>query len=68
MNQVTRAWDDSFFVPGDPCNGNFKPDCDLANRLLNGECGPLQNQNFGNPVVTTRYADSVLKGFGVGPV
>jgi Carboxypeptidase regulatory-like domain len=59
VNQVTRSWDDR--------NGNFIPDCDLANRVLNGECGPLQNQNFGNPVVTTRYADSVLKGFGVRP-
>ena len=67
VNQVSRAWDDSFFGPGDPRTGNFKPDCDLANRLLNGECGPLQNQNFGNPVVTTRYSDSVLKGFGVRP-
>ena len=58
VNQVTRAWND---------NGNFIPECNLANRAQNGECGPLQNQNFGNPVVTTRYADSVLKGFGVRP-
>ena len=47
VNQVTRSWNDT--------NGNFLPDCDLANRGQNGECGPLQNQNFGNPVVTTRY-------------
>jgi len=59
VNQVTRSWNDT--------NGNFIPDCDLANRALNGECGPLQNLNFGNPVVTTRYSDSVLKGFGVRP-
>ena len=59
VNQVTRSWNDT--------NGDFKPDCDLANRAQNGECGPLQNQNFGNPVVTTRYSDSVLKGFGVRP-
>ena len=59
VNQVTRSWDDR--------NVNFIPDCDLANRGQTGECGPLQNQNFGNPVVTTRYADSVLKGLGVRP-
>ena len=59
VNQVNRAWTDS--------NGNYAPDCDLASRVANGECGPLQNQNFGNPVVTTRYSDSVLKGFGVRP-
>jgi len=59
VNQVSRAWTDT--------NGNYAPDCNLANRAQNGECGPLQNQNFGNPVVTTRYSDSVLKGFGVRP-
>jgi carboxypeptidase family protein len=59
VNQVNRAWTDT--------NGNYVPDCDLANRAQNGECGPLQNQNFGNPVVTTRYDDDVLKGFGVRP-
>ena len=59
VNQVTRSWTDT--------NGNFVPDCDLANRGLNGECGPLQNANFGSPVVTTRYSDDVLRGFGVRP-
>ena len=49
VNQVNRAWTDA--------NGNYVPDCNLAERAQNGECGPLQNQNFGNPVVTTRYAD-----------
>ena len=59
VNQVTRSWND--------VNGNFVPDCDLANRAQNGECGAMQNQNFGNPAVTTRYADTVLRGFGVRP-
>ena len=59
VNQVTRAWTDT--------NGNYIPDCNLANRGLNGECGPLQNQNFGSPVVTTRFSDDVIKGFGVRP-
>src|SRR6185436_20158065 len=59
VNQVTRAWTDS--------NGNFIPDCNLANRGQNGECGPLQNLNFGSPVITTRFSDDVLKGYGVRP-
>jgi hypothetical protein len=59
VNQVARSWTDA--------NGNFIPDCDLASRAGNGECGPLQNQNFGSPVVTTRFSDDVLKGFGVRP-
>lgn len=59
VNQVNRAWTDT--------NGNYLPDCNLASRVQDGECGPLQNQNFGNPVVTTRYSDAVLKGFGVRP-
>jgi hypothetical protein len=59
VNQVTRAWTDA--------NGNFVPDCNLANRGANGECGALQNQNFGNPVVTTRFSDDVLRGSGVRP-
>jgi hypothetical protein len=56
---VTRAWADT--------NGNFIPDCNLANRGQNGECGPLQNLNFGSPVITTRFSDDVLKGYGVRP-
>jgi hypothetical protein len=59
VNQVDRAWSDA--------NGNFVPDCNLANRAANGECGAMQNQNFGSPIVTTRFAKDVLEGFGVRP-
>jgi Carboxypeptidase regulatory-like domain len=64
INSVNRTWNDSFFGPGDPRTGNYIPDCDLANRALNGECGALANQNFGGLNVTTRYADDALRGFG----
>ena len=64
INTVNRTWNDSFFGPGDPRTGNYIPDCDLANRALNGECGALANQNFGGLNVTTRYADDALRGFG----
>jgi hypothetical protein len=37
----------------------------FGNFNLNGECGPISNQNFGrnNPQATT-YADDVIRGFG----
>ena len=56
INSVSRTWNDA--------NGNFIPDCDLSNRALNGECGPLANQNFGGLGVTTHYADDALSGVG----
>jgi hypothetical protein len=64
INSVSRAWNDSFFGPGDPRTGNYTPDCDLTNRALNGECGALANQNFGGLNVTTRYADDAINGVG----
>ena len=56
VNSVTRTWNDT--------NGNFVPDCDLANRAQNGECGPFNNLNFGGLTATTRYADDALLGWG----
>jgi hypothetical protein len=47
-----RAWNDA--------NGNFVPDCVLANPAGNGECGPLNNVNFGRSVPTIR-TDEALK-------
>ncbi|NOT26134.1 MAG: TonB-dependent receptor [Acidobacteria bacterium] len=59
VNQVNRSWTDA--------NANYVPDCDLRVRTANGECGALLNQNFGSPVITTRYAKELLEGFGVRP-
>ena len=56
INSVNRVWTDT--------NGNFIPDCDLANRAQNGECLALANQNFGGLGATTRYADDSLTGVG----
>jgi hypothetical protein len=65
VNTVNRTWNDNQYTPGDPRRGNYVPDCDLTSSLANGECGAFDNQNFGQSRVTTRYADDVLKGFGV---
>ena len=50
VNSVTRQWRD--------LNGNYIPDCDLANFNDQPECGPISNQNFGknNPLATRMIA------------
>jgi len=57
VNSAVRTWAD--------VNGNYVADCDLANPQLNGECGRIDNLNFGgtNPNAT-RYASDTLNGFG----
>ncbi len=63
---VTRTWTDA--------NGNFQPDCDLLNPLVQdlrsgGKdfCGPLSNNNFGKPIFTNTYDPAILQGWGVRP-
>jgi carboxypeptidase family protein len=63
-----RNWDDYTYGVGDPRSGNYIPDCDLVNQQGNGECGPLDNLNFGkNNPNATRYAEDVLTGWGHRP-
>ena len=60
VNQVNRSWTDT--------NGNYRPRLQpRQSRAPTANAGRWQNQNFGSPVVTTRYSDDVLKGFGVRP-
>ena len=55
---ATRTWNDG--------NGNYIPDCALTDPAANGECGALNNVNFGrNNPNAARYSDDVLHGFGV---
>ena len=57
---VARSWTDS--------NGNFTPDCNLANPAANGECGPTDNSQFGsNQLVGAQFDPSLLSGWGVRP-
>jgi hypothetical protein len=52
-----RTWSDR--------NRNYAPDCDLRNPLENGECGALDNQNFGrNNPNAYRYDADLLEGWG----
>ena len=51
VNSATRTWGDA--------NGDLIPQ--------ESELGPLSNSNFGRSVVTTRYDDSVRKGWGARP-
>lgn len=68
VNTVNRTWNDNVYPVGDPRRENYVPDCDLINPVANGECGDFDNQNFGrNNPAATRYADDVLRGFGVRP-
>ena len=57
INNVSRSWADT--------NNNRIPECDLANRQANGECGAMANLNFGGTAVTTRFADDAINGWGV---
>jgi hypothetical protein len=57
VNSVTRTWTDT--------NGNYVPDCALGNFGANGECGAVSDSNFGKVVTSTRWADDVLRGYGV---
>ena len=59
VTNTTRNWNDA--------NGNYVPDCDLANLNANGECEAVANRNFGTTVPGTTYDDSVTHGFGNRP-
>ena len=39
VNNTNRSWNDA--------NGDYVPDCDLGNFAANGECGAIDNDNFG---------------------
>jgi Carboxypeptidase regulatory-like domain len=52
---TNRTWTDT--------NRNYRPDCELLNPAVNGECGAWSNLNFGKANVETRYADDAQSGF-----
>ena len=57
VNAVTRTWNDS--------NQNYVPDCVLTTPTANGECGAINDVNFGRPNPrVTRWAEGALLGWG----
>jgi hypothetical protein len=58
VNSTARSWVDA--------NKNYVPDCELTNFAFNGECGAIDNQNFGkiNPAVN-RWGEDAISGFAV---
>jgi carboxypeptidase family protein len=62
VSSAFREWNDSFYGPGDPRTGNYIPDCDLKNFRLNGECGVISNEFFGQfQPRATQYDDAIIK-------
>jgi hypothetical protein len=58
INNANRTWNDA--------NRNFLPDCDLANRGANGECGAMSAQ-LGDPSIVTTWNPAIVRGYGVRP-
>jgi hypothetical protein len=57
VNSVSRTWTDA--------NGNYVPDCNLADLQANGECGKVSDLNFGSASkVTTAFDPQAVTGFG----
>jgi hypothetical protein len=63
--QTNRSWNDrTTFPAGDPRNGNYIPDCDLRSTVANGECGAMDNQNFGKEIFTKTFDPDLIHGWG----
>ena len=52
---INRSWNDA--------NRNNVPDCVLENPLANGECGQLNNLNFGKPFFTNSFNSELMSGW-----
>jgi hypothetical protein len=55
VSQTTRPWTDA--------NGDYVADCDLLNPALNGECGPMANPLFGQPVDPLTLDPNITTGW-----
>lgn len=56
VTSTARSWTDT--------NGNFFPECNLKHPDADGECGPMANRSFGQPVVRTRPDPDWITGWG----
>lgn len=57
VTRTNRSWTDA--------NGNFAPECNLLNPAANGECGAMDNPDFGTVRTGVAYDPETLSGFGV---
>jgi hypothetical protein len=62
--QTTRTWNDLIFPVGDPRRGNYVPDCDLRATGITGECGAMDDQNFGKEIFTKSFDPDLINGWG----
>ena len=62
--QTTRTWNDR---GGLGINGDYVPQCDLFNPAANGECGAMDNQNFGKEFFTRTFDPAFINGYGKRP-
>ena len=67
VTQANRSWNDNTYLPGDPRNGNFNPDCDLLNLQANGECGAASPGNFGQRTSAAAFNPDTRFGWGNRP-
>ena len=56
VTRTTRSWRDT--------NQDWVPDCVLTDPQANGECGRMQNTNFGTSVPGEQFDSDLLTGFG----
>ncbi|HJZ77946.1 MAG TPA: carboxypeptidase regulatory-like domain-containing protein [Vicinamibacterales bacterium] len=61
---TTRSWNDRNNLG---INGDYIPQCDLLNPAANGECGPMDNQNFGKEFFTRTFDPNFINGYGKRP-
>ena len=58
---TTRTWTEGL---NGGIAGDYIPQCDLRNPAANGECGAMDNQNFGKDVFTKSFDPDLIHGWG----
>jgi hypothetical protein len=56
VHTANRSWNDG--------NGNFVPDCNLLAPAANGECGAMDNADFGSTRLGLNFDPDVVHGWG----